>query len=124
MGRPFAALFATRSRWFDVGVLAAGILLFLCALAAVVLDGSWGSPAYLLSIPLIIVIAGFPMLLDNGDGGIEVGFDSSILMFLLCVMDEPQQALVLWALGVLLTQVTSEKRTSSKVFNIGLGVLG
>ncbi len=67
----------------------------------------------LLSIPLIVVIAKFPMVLDSGDGGIEVGFDSSILMFLLCTLP-PDQALVVWSLGVLVTQITSDKRADGE----------
>ena len=46
----------------------------------------------LLSVPLIVVIAKFPMVLDSGDGGIEVGFDSSILMFLLCTLGRTRRS--------------------------------
>jgi len=77
----------------------------------------------LLGIPLIVIIARFPMVLDSGDGGIEVGFDSSILMFLLCLLD-PYEAIVVWSVGVLLTQVTSDRRSMAKLFNVGLGILG
>ena len=52
------------------------------------------------------------MVLDGQDGGIEVGFDSSVLMFLLCTLP-PHEALVLWALGVLVTQITADKRPRS-----------
>ena len=40
-----------------------------------------------MGIPLVAVVARFPMVLDGEDGGIEIGFDSSILMFLLCTFD-------------------------------------
>jgi hypothetical protein len=123
MARPFAALFASRSRWFDLGVLVGGVVLFAYATFQVVADGTTVPPPTLLSIPLIIVIAKFPMILDNGDGGIEVGFDSSILMFLLCYVG-PHEAMVIWSLGVLITQITTDKRTNSKIFNVGLGTLG
>ena len=123
MARPFAALFASRSRWFDLGVLVGGVVLFAYATFQVVADGTTVPPPTLLSIPLIIVIARFPMILDNGDGGIEVGFDSSILMFLLCYVG-PHEAMVIWSLGVLITQIATDKRTNSKIFNVGLGTLG
>jgi diguanylate cyclase (GGDEF)-like protein len=123
MARPFAALFASRSRWFDLGVLVGGVVLFAYATFQVVVDGTTVPPPTLLSIPLIIVIAKFPMILDNGDGGIEVGFDSSILMFLLCFVG-PHEAMVIWSLGVLITQITTDKRTTNKIFNVGLGTLG
>ena len=93
MAGPFAALFASRSRWFDFGVLVAGVLLFVVAGVEVVVGTSM-SPFAWLPVPLIVVVARFPMVLDNNDGGgLEVGFDSSILMFLLCVL-EPDQAIV------------------------------
>ncbi|MGH3510122.1 MAG: hypothetical protein ACRDPI_07825, partial [Nocardioidaceae bacterium] len=77
----------------------------------------------LLTVPLIVIIARFPMVLDRGDGGIEVGFDSSILMFLLCTAPL-EQAVVFWALGVVLTQATADKRPVYKAFNIGVGTIG
>ena len=124
MAGPFAALFATRSRWFDLGVLVAGVLTFVIAGIKVVA----GSPPHWsmwFAVPLIMVVARFPMVLDNNDGGgIEVGFDSSILMFLLCVLVDPYQAIVVWSVGVLLTQVTTDKRTANKIFNVGVGVVG
>ena len=77
----------------------------------------------LFTVPLIMVIARFPLVLDKGDGGIEVGFDSCVLMFLLCTL-HPQESLLLWALGVLGTQLTNDKRTPIKLFNIGIGITG
>jgi diguanylate cyclase (GGDEF)-like protein len=62
------------------------------------------------------------MVLDSGEGGIEVGFDSTILMFLLCTVD-PTAALLIWSLGVVISQVTTDKRTMSKIFNIGTGII-
>jgi diguanylate cyclase (GGDEF)-like protein len=123
MARPFAAFLATRSRWFDLAVLLAGVVLFGYSAANVARDGAPMPGLALLSIPLIIVIAKFPMILDNGDGGIEVGFDSCILMFLLCTLG-PHEALLIWSLGVLITQITTDKRAMNKVFNIGVGTLG
>src|SRR3954466_11078059 len=123
MAKWFAALFASRSRWFDLGVLVAGMMLFVNA-GSHVIAGPAVEWYWWLTVPLIVVIARFPMVLDNNDGGgIEVGFDSSILMFLLCVL-EPYQAIVVWSAGVLATQVTTDKRTANKVFNVGVGVLG
>ena len=110
------------SRLFDAGVLAAGLTGVLVAAFTM---GTPTLPLHgfeLLSIPLIMLIARFPVLLDKGHGGIEVGFDSSVLMFLLCTVD-PQEALLLWSMGVLGTQLTNSKRTHIKAFNFGVGVL-
>ncbi|GAB7005223.1 hypothetical protein JCM18899A_26960 [Nocardioides sp. AN3] len=72
---------------------------------------------------LIVVVARFPIVFDRaGSGGIEVGFDSTILMFMLCTLPTPD-ALVVWSLGVLATQLTADKRLSPKLFNIGVGIV-
>ena len=123
MARPLAALNLSRGRWFDLAVFVLGVLLVAMATVNVVRDGTPMPGLALLSVPLIVVIAKFPMVLDSGDGGIEVGFDSSILMFLLCTLS-PDEALVIWALGVLVTQITTDKRPMVKLFNIGVGVVG
>ncbi|GAB7006245.1 EAL domain-containing protein [Nocardioides sp. AN3] len=98
--------------------------MFAVAAVDVVRDGIDWQPALaiVVSMPLIAVVARFPMLLDSGSGAIEVGFDSSILMFLLCTLD-PSDALVTWSLGVVVTQVTTHKPRDVKCFNIGLGIV-
>jgi diguanylate cyclase (GGDEF)-like protein len=123
MAPPSAAASATRSRWFDLGVFATGVLLVAWSTYSVVRGGTAMSGVELLSVPLIVIIAKFPMILDGGEGGIEVGFDSSILMFLLCTL-EPHDALLIWSLGVLVTQITTDKRPMIKIFNVGVGIVG
>ena len=123
MAPPTAAQSAARSRWFDLGVFTCGVLLVAWALSSVLRGGTDMSGIELLSIPLIVVIAKFPMILDGGEGGIEVGFDSTILMFLLCTL-EPDDALLIWSLGVIATQVMTDKRPMVKVFNVGVGIVG
>ena len=44
-------------------------------------------------------------------------------MFLLCTLP-PDQALVMWSIGVLITQITSDKRSMVKLFNVGVGIIG
>jgi hypothetical protein len=122
MGEPTAAPAPLSSRVFDWAVLAMGVLLFALATLHLLLSGEVPPWPYLASIPVIVVIARFPLLLDRGDGGIEVGFDSSVLVFLICVLP-PEQAMVLWSLGQVLSQVSSSKRPESKRFNIGVSIL-
>ena len=43
-------------------------------------------------------------------------------MFLLCTIDA-RAALAVWAAGVIVTQLTSGKRRTSQLFNIGVGIL-
>jgi diguanylate cyclase (GGDEF)-like protein len=123
MARRLSALFASRSSWFDVGVFGAGLIVVGVAGYFFVDQGLQTSPWVLLTIPLIVIIARFPMILDRGEGGVEVGFDSSILMFLLCVAPV-QEAVVIWSVGVVVTQAASEKRLMAKLFNVGVGILG
>ena len=110
------------SRLFDGGVLV------LAALTIVVAVVTMGSPSFstgleLLTVPLIMLIARFTLVLNKGQGGIEVGFDSCVLMFMLCTM-EPQESVLLWSLGVIGTQITSDRRRVVKVFNVGIGIIG
>ncbi|RYU11446.1 putative bifunctional diguanylate cyclase/phosphodiesterase [Nocardioides iriomotensis] len=112
-----------QSRLFDLGVLVLGVGSVLYALVTMGPPDLKLGVLSLLTVPLIMVIARFPLVLDRADGGIEVGFDSCVLMFLLCTV-RPEESLVLWGLGVVATQLTNDKRTVIKFFNIGVGTLG
>ena len=68
------------------------------------------------------LVARYPMVLDGEDGGIEIGFDSSILMFLLCTFDAPS-AIAVWGVAVIVTQLISGKRPAAQLFNVGVGIL-
>jgi diguanylate cyclase (GGDEF)-like protein len=124
MAGPLAALFASRSRWFDLGVFLSGVFVVAWSTVRLFRDGVQMDGLALVCVPLIVIIAKFPMVLDSGEGGIEVGFDSSVLMFLLCTLKSPYEAVVIWAMGVLVTQMTTDKRQAVKLFNIGVGFLG
>src|SRR4051794_18297570 len=122
MGRRLAALLDSRSSRFDLGVFAAGVVVVIGACVRCLEDGITGGLLQLLTIPLIVLIARFPMVLDNGKGGVEIAFDSSVLIFLLCMFDGPQ-ALLLWTAGVVITQLTADKRLMVRLFNVGIGIL-
>lgn len=123
MAPRLAALFASRSSWFDLGVFAVGFLMVAYYAQLLVWNGTTTGWQYLIAVPLVAVITRFPVVLDRRDGSIEVGFESAVLMFLLCSVP-PQDALVLWAVSVTAGQVTAAKRPIAKVFNIGVGMLG
>src|SRR6187549_1139921 len=98
----------SRSWPFDLGLCVLGLALLAWSLP-IALEGGWKvGLAALIGVPLTVVIARFPMVLDNEDGSIEIGFDSIVLIFLLCTFDAPT-ALAVWGLGVLATQLTSGK---------------
>ena len=112
----------SRSWRFDLGLCVLGLALLTWSLPFA-WDGGWKvGLAALIGVPLVVVIARFPMVLDNEDGSIEIGFDSIVLIYLLCTFDA-LPSLAVWGLGVLATQLTSGKRASAFVFNIGVGIL-
>ena len=112
----------SRSYRFDVALCVVGSCVLAWALATG-FERDWKlGVAALVGIPLVAVVARYPMVLDSEDAGIEIGFDSSVLMFLLCTFDAPA-AIGVWGLAVLLTQLTSGKRPASQVFNVGVGIL-
>ena len=112
----------SRSYRFDVALCVVGSCVLAWALASG-FERDWKlGVAALVGIPLVAVVARYPMVLDSEDAGIEIGFDSSVLMFLLCTFDAPA-AIGVWGLAVILTQLTSGKRPASQVFNVGVGIL-
>ena len=88
-----AALMASRSSWFDLGVFIVGVALVVQSAVVFVHGEDQIETVAVLCLPAIVLVARFPMILDNGKGTIEVGFDSSILMFLLCTQP-PEQAIL------------------------------
>ncbi len=112
----------SRSWRFDLTLCGLGLVLLGGSLAHSV-SGGWNvALAGLLGVPVIVLVARFPMVLDGDAGGIEIGFDSTVLMFLLCTLDA-RAALAVWGLGVVATQLTADKRPAAKVFNIGVGIM-
>jgi diguanylate cyclase (GGDEF)-like protein len=111
-----------QSRVFDALVLIFGLALGIFVCVQTVASGE-GFGRALLCVPLVVLIARFPMLLDRDGGGLEVGFDSCVLMFLLCSV-QPHVALAVWSIAVVATQLTNGKRLGPRLFNVGVGVLG
>jgi diguanylate cyclase (GGDEF)-like protein len=110
------------SRAFDWGTALSGTLLMVWALFRLGLDPGDVSWVYFIAVPVITIIGWFPMLIGRTGGGIEVGLDACVLIFLVN-RTSPTQALTIWALGTLFCQVLNDKRVPTKAFNFGLGVL-
>ena len=118
-------LLASRSSWFDLAVLGVGVVIAgYCA--SLTLAAGFVAPLWLwLAVPVIVLVARFPVVLVGNESGVEVGFDSCVLMFLLSVAELPlHDALLIWSVGVVLTQATTQKRLIAKAFNIGIGIIG
>jgi len=110
------------SRVFNGLTIGSGAVIGLVALALQLLVYE-PPPAWLLAgIPLIMVMGAFPILIGRTGGGIEIGLDTCVLIFL-CVVAEPITAISVWSIGVLLGQFVVDKRLPVKLFNSGLGVL-
>jgi diguanylate cyclase (GGDEF)-like protein len=122
MASPLARLRRHPGWWFDVGTCCVGLVLFAAIALDVLSQGPADIAPWLLCVPVIVLVSRFPMVVDNRDGGIEVGFDSSVLMFLLCTLD-PHPALFVWSVGVVVTQLTTGKKATTKAFNIGVGIV-
>jgi len=113
---------STPSRVFDQSVMLAGAALGAVALVQFVLSSQTDDLKYFLGVPLVMLMGWFPMLIGRTGGGIEIAFDSCVLIFL-GIVATPVQALAVWSVGLALGQILTDKRRSIKAFNTGLGVL-
>ena len=112
-----------RSLIFDAAVVAAGAIAFLGAVLALFDDPGAMHPLVLFGLPLIVLMSFFPLVLTHTGGGIEIGFESAVLVVLVCLADAGE-SLSIWCVGVLISQLLTRKRPIAKAFNIGLGALG
>ena len=108
---------------FDVSIMVAGALVGAAALVGLAghLDSHW-VVALLVGPAIIVVMARFPLVLSRSATGIEVGFESAVLVFL-ASYHGGLGALAVWFVGQVLSQATTAKRPDIRIFNIGLGTL-
>ena len=110
-----------RSIAFDASVVLVGLAL----LSASALEARRHGLSLLLTavaVPLIALMARYPVVLERAGGDIEIGFDSAMLVVLALLTPAPE-AVTIWGLGVLLAQLTLRKSWSSRVFNVGIGLM-
>lgn len=110
----------TLSLLFDVSVAAAAA----AALATVLLSSSPQLPAWPLwvAVPVVIVMARWPVVLVRDTSGIEIGLDSAVLMFL--AFAAPASATVaVWGTACVASQLATRKSLLTRMFNIGVTVL-
>src|ERR671920_1658742 len=113
------------SRCFDLGVDGIGVAVICWALASFLLSGSLDRTwvlAALGGVPLIALMSRFPLVLTRGSTGIEVGFESAVLVFLAC-LHHSVGALAVWSVGQVVSQATMRKRPDVRAFNIGLSTI-
>ena len=110
---------------FDISIMVSGAVIGLVALLGLLLgpdlDAYWGL-ALLVGPLVIVVMSRFPLVLSRSATGIEIGFESAVLVFLACY-DGGAGALAVWAVGQVVSQATAAKRVDLRLFNIGLGIV-
>jgi diguanylate cyclase (GGDEF)-like protein len=107
------------SRVFDRTVMAVGAVVALISGATAVADGLHFSWATWLSVPLIVLIARFPLIIERPSGAIQIGFDSCVLAFVVSLL-QPHDAMLMWSAGAVISQALSDFRRVAKIFNIGV----
>jgi diguanylate cyclase (GGDEF)-like protein len=116
---------STLSRLFDASVTGVGAAIGIWAVLAFVLSGRLDSGWMLAAaggVPLIALMSRFPLVLTRGSTGIEVGFESAVLVFLACWQDSVG-ALAVWSVGQVVSQATMRKRPDVRAFNIALSTI-
>ena len=102
------------------------LMLVAAAILAVVVPHWWsaGHPLGLaiLIIPVIVLVAAFPLVLMRPRGDITIGFDSAALT-LLVLLVPGHQAMVVWTLGTIVSQATGRKAMWVRLFNVALLVV-
>ncbi|MFY9916301.1 MAG: EAL domain-containing protein [Nocardioidaceae bacterium] len=107
---------------FDGAVVAVGFVLGIFAVAHELIFFDVADPKYFLAVPLIMLMGWFPMLIGRAGGGIEIGLEACVLIFL-AVVTTAVQAEAVWFLGCVGCQLLADKRASTKLFNIGIGAM-
>ncbi|MCU1679149.1 MAG: diguanylate cyclase/phosphodiesterase, partial [Frankiales bacterium] len=110
-----------RSLAFDGAVVLAGIVVFALSASAAHASGL-SLVLTFVAVPLVALMARYPLVLQRAGGDIEIGFDSAMVVVLALLVPAPE-AVTIWGLGVILAQSTLRKSWSSRVFNVGLGLL-
>src|SRR4051794_3412114 len=107
---------------FDLAVMLIGAALGAGAAIAFARSGGMDSRwllACLLGVPLIVLLSQFPLRLSRHGVGIEVGFESAVLVTLV-VLGDAHGALTMWAIGQAAAQLWKRKRLDVRLFNIAI----
>ena len=103
------------------------ILMAVAAAILAVAVPRWWSDGHVIGsaglvVPIIVIVAAFPLVLMRPRGDITIGFDSAALTLLVLLVPGPQ-ALVLWTAGTVLSQATGRKALWVRAFNVALLVV-
>ncbi len=110
---------------FDALVMLSGLALATVAVAGFagsgLLDVKW-LITFAVSVPLIVLMSHFPLQLSRSGVGIEVGFESAVLVAL-TVYGNGFSALTIWLAGQTIAQLAKRKRIDVRLFNAAITVI-
>jgi diguanylate cyclase (GGDEF)-like protein len=107
----------------DVLIFVLGMALAVPAVVRWVVQGGPLTVTGVASIGLIFLMARFPLVFTHGSGDVVIGFETCVLVFL-ALTSPPIEAFALWAIGTTVANLAQAKSWRSRVFNVGLTILG
>lgn len=111
------------SRGFDISVAVTGGVIGVAAAVGLLSQPGDIRIGLLLCVPVIMVLGWFPVLLaPRRTGGMEIGMDVCVLIFL-ATTTSFGQALTVWSLGTFLAQSFRRKPRLTRAFNAGIGII-
>ncbi|MBA2445045.1 MAG: EAL domain-containing protein [Nocardioidaceae bacterium] len=114
---------ARLGRVFDVSVAVSGGAIGVAAAVWLSSDLSQVWIGLFLCVPVIMVLGWFPVLLaQQRTGGMEIGMDVCVLIFL-ATTTTFVQALTVWSIGTFLAQSFRRKPRLTRAFNAGIGII-
>jgi diguanylate cyclase (GGDEF)-like protein len=108
----------------DVVVFVSGVLVALGAARTwLTAEPKPVSVVSLLAVGLVAVLSHFPLVLTYRAGDVIIGFETCTLVFLV-LTSPPAQALAIWSVGTAVAHGTQRKVWRSRMFNVGVTILG
>ncbi len=108
-------------RLLDVLLFPAAGVVMVMSTARYLAEGVTQPPVTLLAVPLLVVMGRFPLVLSNRAGDAVIGFEASVLVFLLCTTS-PAEALTVWSVGMVLEHGFERRPRRVRAFNVSLTV--
>ncbi len=109
------------SRVFDQAVAVGGGCTAVATVVAVVATGTPIPWAYFVAVPLVALIARFPISVSRGRGALTIGLEPCVLAYLVVVLP-PLAALAVWGSAAVVAAFVATSR-ANRLFNSGVMLL-
>jgi diguanylate cyclase (GGDEF)-like protein len=108
----------------DVLILVTGLLVA----APFVLSWLRGGPTanaveFVMVVGLVTIMARFPLTLTHRSGDVIIGFETCVLVYLSLTLP-PTETFAMWSIATAVAMGTQRKIWRSRIFNVGLTILG